>query len=318
MSRVVAVDMGGTLIKLSIINNNQLVREKVYPANAQGDFDGVMAQLEQQLYQLIQADGWEVKDLLGMGISIPGIVDIRQNRVLSINQKHVGATDFDFNQWARKIGLASIVLDNDARAALVGEQQFGAGKGYEHVNMITLGTGIGGAAMIHGQLLYGKHYQAGCLGGHFSINFKGAHCNCGNIGCVETEGASWSLPRLIKSHPQFADSTLASAELLDFYHLFHAYRQGDTVAKMVAHHCLDAWAAGIINMIHAYDPEVVVVGGGVMKSGDIILPYLQNRIKQLAWTPCAPVKVVTAALGSMAGCLGINHLLQQKHQLANV
>ncbi len=312
MSAVIAADLGGTFVKLSLVIGDQVKEETTFPSNSKGDFTELMSAVATACQQLLSANQLTFSDILGIGFSIPGIVDVVQERVLSINEKHAGAVDFDFRSWAVALGVNHIVMENDARAALIGEWQFGAAKGFSEVNMITLGTGIGGAAMINNQLLYGKHYQAGCLGGHFVVDHQGDRCSCGNVGCVEAVASSWKLPDIIKGHRLFEQSTLQQAEQLDFYHLFEAYRTKDVVAIDLVEQCLSAWSAGVITMIHAYDPEVVVIGGGVMKSQDIILPYIQKQVDQRAWTPCAKVSVRAAALENLAGCLGINYLLKEK------
>jgi len=138
--------------------------------------------------------------------------------------------------------------------------------------MITLGTGIGGAAMMLGKLVRGAHGQAGCLGGHLPVNFLGHKCACGNIGCAEADAAGWSLPRIVRETPGFDRSSLASVAQLNFQVLFAAAANEDAVASAVRQHRFNIWAANAVAVIHAYDPEVVVFGGGVMQSADADLP----------------------------------------------
>src|SRR3990170_7444612 len=110
--------------------------------------------------------------------------------------------------WAMERWGVPLVLENDARAALVGEWQYGAGKDCDNVVLITLGTGVGTAALINGKLLHGKHFLAGSLGGHMSINLHGDVCNCGNLGCVESEASTWALQKLVTRDRNFHSSTL--------------------------------------------------------------------------------------------------------------
>ncbi|MHB8354456.1 MAG: ROK family protein, partial [Burkholderiales bacterium] len=178
--------------------------------------------------------------------------------------------------------------------------------------MMTLGTGIGGATMIQGRLLRGAHSQAGCLGGHFSVNLRGRLCHCGNIGCAESEAAGWSLPIIAREWEGFAQSALADRNSLDFKVLFEVANQGDSIAQQIQQHCLLVWAANTVAQIHAYDPEVVVLGGGVMNNAEQTLPFVQEHVAQHAWTPWGKVQVRKAAMGNHAAFLGAIPLLQEK------
>jgi glucokinase len=201
-------------------------------------------------------------------------------------------------------------VENDARLALLGERYAGAARGFDDVVMMTLGTGIGGVAMVEGRLLRGKHYQAGVLGGHLPAAFDGRPCTCGAVGCVEAEASTWSLPRVAREAPGFAASALARAEAIDFEALFACAAAGDRVAVEVRDRCLRVWAAGAVGMIHAWDPEVLVVGGGVMRDAGAVLPFLEAQVHAHAWTPWGKVAVRAAALGDRAALLGAVPLLE--------
>src|SRR6478736_1146438 len=108
-----------------------------------------------------------------------------------------------------------LALENDANAALAGGWQYGAGRGFQSVVLMTLGTGVGTSAVVDGVPLRGQHGQAGCLGGHVTVNIDGERCVCKNIGCVESEASTWALPTHARRDPDFATSTLAGASVLD-------------------------------------------------------------------------------------------------------
>jgi glucokinase len=144
------------------------------------------------------------------------------------------------------------------------------------------------------------------------VNHHGKVCTCGNVGCVEAEASTWRLPSLLKEHPAFDQSAIKNEEVLDFRALFHHAGNSDRVAKEVLDHCLSAWAAGIITMIHAFDPEIVILSGGIMKSSAIILPALQEKVNQLAWTPWGKVKLVEAKFPDSAALYGADYLVRSK------
>src|SRR5258706_6097009 len=133
-------------------------------------------------------------------------------------------------QWSRQDFGLPLRIENDARMALLGERYAGAARGFDDVVMTTLGTGIGGAAMIGGTLIRGKHAQAGCLGGHLPVLFNGRTCTCGNIGCPEAEAAGWSIPAVSSDWPGYADSDLGKGELGNFEKRFRYAAEEDAVA----------------------------------------------------------------------------------------
>jgi glucokinase len=119
-----------------------------------------------------------------------------------------------------------------------------------------------------------------------------------------------SLPEVCRCHPGFGSSTLAGEAAVTFEKLFHHRAQGDRVAQDVVDRCLRIWGTTIVGLIHAYDPELVIVGGGVMKSAKQILPFLQDYVQRHAWTPWGKVRVASAELGSSAALLGAIPLLE--------
>jgi glucokinase len=194
--------------------------------------------------------------------------------------------------------------------ATVGEWKFGAGLGSDDIVMVTVGTGIGTSVVIEGKLLRGKHYQAGCLGGHFTVNYSGKQCSCGNIGCVEAEAATWNLAALARNHPNYSNSALSKEEIIDFAALFKLAKSGDLIANEIKLHCLNVWTAGIISYIHAYDPEKVILGGGILKSQAEIVPYIQDKVDKHAWTPWGKVAIIASSLDDSAAIVGATFSLQ--------
>ncbi len=250
----------------------------------------------------------------GIGFSFCGLVDSRRGRILSSNDKYSDAAGFDLAGWAQTEFNLPLRLENDARTALLGEWYAGAGRGSNDIVMLTLGTGVGGAAMIDGKLLRGKHFQAGCLGGHLGVNHKGRTCSCGNIGCVEAEASSWSLPAICAAHPLFEKSPLAALPGISFERLFQIAVNGDACALAVRDACIEVWAAGAVSMVHAYDPEVVILGGGVMSSAQKILPAISKYIDRHAWTPWGKVMTRAATLMDRASLIGVVPLFDTESQ----
>ena len=284
-------------------------RSEIVAQSASG-LKNQLPELENAINQLLQSNFISKDDVLGIGFSFAGLVDSSANRILSTNQKYDDGPETDLVGWAKSNWNCPLFAENDARMALLGEWQFGAGKNSSDMVMVTLGTGIGSAVLIDGNLLKGKHFQAGNLGGHFTVNHKGSVCTCGNIGCVEAEASTWRLPSLLKEHPKFESSSISGESLLDFKALFHHAKNNDKVACEVLEHCLSAWAAGMITMIHAFDPEIIVLSGGLMRSASVIMPALQQKVNNLAWTPWGKVKLVAAEYPDSAALYGADYLVR--------
>jgi glucokinase len=312
-SKAIAVDLGGTRIKIGITEGGGLISSTLIEAQSAGGIVARLPAVESEISGLLSHAGIALREVRGIGISIPGIVDSEQMRLLSVNAKFADAVGFDFAGWSRERWNLPLVIENDARSALIGEWQYGAGRGYNDLVMVTLGTGIGGAAIIGGQILRGKHFQAGILAGHLTVNVHGSECNCGNTGCVETEASSWRLPDLAARHPLFNSSALSRLERIDYKDLFDLAGKGDALAKELIDQSLDAWSSCVVNMIHAYDPELVILGGGIMRSESLILPAISSRVARHAWTSWGKVKVAAAEQKDFAALLGVSYLLSVEH-----
>ena len=299
-----ALDMGGTHIGCAVVRDRKILASASLGSEGAQSLALLLPPIADTLHRLLAESGAGAAECKGLAIGFPGIVDARTGRILSTLKKYEDSTHLDLSAWSRQTFGTELRMENDARMALLGEQYAGAAEGVRDVVMATLGTGIGGAAMMMGRLLRGAHAQAGCLGGHLPVDFRGRICNCGNIGCAEAEAAGWSLPGIVRDTSGFEDSILATAPKLDFRTLFTAADEGDRVAVEVRQRCLEVWAANVVALIHAYDPEVVVMGGGVMQRAEMIVPYLQKHVAKHAWTTWGTPQVRAAKLGEHAALVG--------------
>ena len=305
-----AIDLGGTHATCGIVAGAKIISRRTVEASGAGGLKVLLPTLAKVFFELLSECALELKDCEGVALAFCGIVDAERGCVLSTNQKYADARALDLNAWCRQALGLPLRIENDARMALLGEHFAGAGQGLDDLVIVTLGSGIGGASMMGGRLVRGKHFQAGCLGGHMPISLSGRKCTCGNTGCVETEASSWALPGICQSWPGFGESVLAAEKKLDFATLFQAAAACDRVAGEVLEHCLRAWSVGTVALIHAYDPEMVIFGGGVMQSGSMVLPFIENYVRQYAWTPWGKVRIRAAELGNDAALLGAVPLLR--------
>ena len=302
--KVFSVDVGGSHIACGAVEEYRLLASVSIPANAHGPLENLLPRLAEAFDVFRSKDGG---GYAGVAFGFCGLVDTRLGRVTSTNHKYPDATTIDLGAWARESLGLPLILENDSRLALLGERHAGAAAGSDNVVMMTLGTGIGSAVIMEGKLLHGKHGQAGCMGGHFTVNIEGHTCSCGGHGCFEAEASTYALASLCRSWPGIESSALAtsaSEETIDFATLFHFADLGDAVAQQIRDRCIKVWCACALSLVHAYDPELLIVGGGVMKSSYPILELVQQHLDRYAWTPWGKIEVRPAALGSNAALLG--------------
>jgi glucokinase len=305
----IGIDLGGSHATIALVKDDQILGSHRVSLDSSQPLRPALAVFAETIRKLLAELQTGAAECEGLALGFCGLADARIGRVVSTNKKYEDAPSIDFDAWCRQEFGLRFAIENDARMALLGERHAGAARGCDDVVMITLGTGIGGAAMIEGKLLRGKHAQAGCLGGHLPAKVGGRPCTCGAIGCLEAEASGWSLPFLASEWRGFLESKLADQDHIDFKMLFELADAGDRVAVEVVDYCLKVWATGAVGLIHAYDPERIVIGGGVMRSAAVILPYVQAYVKQHAWTPWGKVEIVAAQLGNDAGLFGAIPLL---------
>lgn len=306
---VLACDVGGTRIKFGVVRGAQLLAQMEIEAERGRGLAAALKRVAQAVPSLCHQARVPMKSLAGLGLSFPGIIKPGTETILSTPAgKFDDAKELDVARCIKKLLGLPVRICNDANAALLGEWKFGAARGCRSAVMMTLGTGIGTSAVIDGVPLRGQHGQAGCLGGHFTTSLEGYICPCGNIGCVESEASTWSLPAHARNHPAFAGSRLATKKILDYSAVFQAAAAGDPVAVELRDRSIRVWAIALVNLIHAYDPEIAIVGGGIMRSGRIILPPLRRHVSKHAWTPWGKVKIKSAMLGNHAGMFGVASL----------
>jgi glucokinase len=310
--RALAIDVGGSHATCAIVRDQEVLAREYLPISDAGAFGVLLPALAEILRSLLKRCCMELGECIGVALSFPGIADPVSSRILATPKgKFDDAASLDFSAWAHDRLTLPIRVENDARMALLGEQHAGAAQACGDVVMVTLGTGVGTAVMMGGHILRGRHFQAGCLGGHLPARFDGRECICGSIGCVEAEASTWALPAICRSWPGFAASGLAREPVLDFAALFRYAEAGDPVATQVRDHCLHVWAAGAVGLIHAYDPELLVFGGSVMKSSEQILPFLKTYTSAHAWMSWGKVRLCASPLGGEAPLFGAIPLLRE-------
>lgn len=313
--RILACDLGGTLIKLGVVEDGNLLIKRCIPAESEKPLYDKLPVIARALEQLCSEINLSVKEIDGVSISFPGIVDGKNNKILSQHGKYPDAPNLDLEGWFRKHWGLPICLEIDSKMALIGEWQYGVAKNYNDVIMITLGTGIGVASIHQGRFEDGKHFQFGRMGSHITIKMDGKTCHCGNIGCAEAEASTVVLPQMAKEHAKWKNSLLQKEKVIDYEAVFRLAKQGDACALDIRTYSLQVWASLAVSLANVYDPELIVLGGGILKSKDMIIPYIQEQVTKRAFNTWGEVKVLASSLGSNLALYGGEWLLNNKNNI---
>jgi len=307
----IGIDLGGTTIKMGAVRDGKLITSSEIKADSNKSLTAKLPEIAAGVNMLMGNLPVVDRKFQAIGLAFPSIVDSQEMKVLLQYVKFSDADELDLKSWADQTWGVPFVLENDARAALVGEWQYGAGKGEDNIVLCTIGTGFGSAVLINGKVLKGAHYVAGNLGGHMVVDFKGDKCNCGGIGCLETEASSWVLDSKCRHHPSYAKSSLSELTTVNYRAIFDHADVGDKLAIEMRDNSISAWAAGIVNLVHAFDPNVVIIGGGVMRRAQIIIPSIQKHVDKYTWPPAGTYNIISARDYTNAGVMGMAYLAGQ-------
>lgn len=308
---IIAIDLGGTRIKVGVVAGARTLAHAALDADAQAGLEPKLPEIESVVRDLCKQASIDARDCRAVGFAFPCLVDPRSQRVTSGVGKYPDAQTLDLCAWAKRTFAAEVVVDNDANAALAGEWQFGAGRGCADCVMLTLGTGIGTSVVMNNRPLRGAHGQAGNQGGHIVLNAFGRKCICGNIGCAETEASSWALPEIVQTLDGFSKSQLAREPVLDYATIFRL-ADSDPVARKLRDRSIHIWSIAALNLVHSFDPERVILGGGIMRSPEPIISLMQQHIDQNMWTGWGTPRVVASELGDSAALLGMGYLAENR------
>ena len=257
--------------------------------------------------EYIAANGLENK-IAGIGLGSPGTLDIKNGVVNYAN--NLGWENLHVADIFHEILPYPVRLTNDANAASLGEAKFGAGKSYNNIIMLTLGTGVGGGIIINGKLYEGNEGKGAELG-HSVVVVDGEQCTCGRKGCLETYASATALIRETKKAMRLNKRSLMwkicpDIDLVSGKIPFEAAKQGDKTAIDVLDNYIKYLGEGILNFCNIFRPNVIVMSGGIANAGDYLFDrvnkYIKDRNYGYKMTP--EVKVVPAELGYDSGKIG--------------
>lgn len=302
---VIAVDFGGTRSKAGVVAGGVAREVRVLETPGHGSLERMLPALREWCAGVAAAGGEPVEALVW---ALPCVIAPGGCSVVRTFGKFDDAPGLDLAGWARQSLGLPLVLENDARAAVLGEWQGGAGRGCDHLVMVTLGTGIGTAVVSGGRPLRGSNGSAGILGAHSVAAGGGRACVCGLSGCAEAEAGSWALPAIARESPRFGASALSREAVVDYRAVFRHAAAGDRLAVELRERALAVWERLLVALVQQFDPQRVVLGGGVMAAGDEILPRLRERLDGYAAARGIRIELRRAELGDAAALVGCGWL----------
>ena len=306
---VLAVDLGGTKIIAGIISDGQVIAKERCPTPADEGPQSVISRLFSTIDHLLKLKGMKVSQLDSISLAVAGAIDIKRGLVTS-SPNLPGWHDVPIRDMVReKYGVDTFLL-NDASAAALGEHRFGAGRGVSNLVLLTVGTGIGGGIIINGGLYNGPCGSAGEIG-HMTIDVNGASCECGNTGCLETLASGTAMAaearkRIARGEKSSMVGMVAGKiEEITAEKVGAAAREGDSLALDVIAGVGTYLGVGMVNLVNIFNPEMIVVGGGVANLGELLLDPARRVVKERAFRlPAQAVRIVPARLGDEGSLLG--------------
>jgi glucokinase len=258
------------------------------------------------------------RDFVGIGVGAPGPLDREQGIVLVA--PNLGWKDFPLRERIQSRLHLPTTLDNDANCATFGEWWQGAARGGRNVVGLTIGTGIGGGLILDGALYHGSSDMAGEVG-HTTIDLNGRHCKCGNYGCLEAYASGPAIATrarevLVREEGESMIPLMVNGKFDDITAqiVYDAASEGDQVANEIVRDTARYLGAGIANLLNIFNPDIVVVAGGVTAAGDALFVPLRAEVRRRAFSPAVrAVRIVAGELPGTAGVVGAVASFKQQH-----
>lgn len=303
------VDLGGTTAKIGLFTpEGEIVEKWEIPTVKDDSGSKILPNIAKSVTDKMAERGINKEEVIGLGIGVPGPVDDKGFCNKAANLGWMGMVDLE-GELNKLTGL-NIKGGNDANVAALGEAWKGGAEGYSDVVMVTLGTGVGGGVIIKGKVVAGSTGAAGEIGHIHIKDDEEKACGCGNHGCLEQYASATGIVRLANEALASSneDSVLRNEEV-SAKTVFDAVKAGDKLALSVADTFGEYLGKGLGVIGCVTNPEVFVIGGGVSKAGDVLIPYIQENYKKYTFHACREAKFVLATLGNDAGMYGAAKLV---------
>jgi glucokinase len=309
MKKVLAFDLGGTKFAFGVVaeNGEVLGSDKIETLAKQGPEQAIQ-RVNLAAQSLLQKLNIKPAELIGIGIASPGPLDVSKGCVDG-SPNLPGWSGYSIEKGLSTFFSLPARIDNDANAAALGEYKFGAGKNKKNMVYITVSTGLGGGVIVDGRLMRGANGNAAELG-HLTLNINGPACPCGANGCFEMYASGTAIARrtreAIEAGARSQILNLAgSLEEITTHHILAALQKEDELAKKIWNETTEYLGRGLAVVINTFNPELIVVGGGVTAAGDLLFTPVREKALRYAFPRLAAVcSIVPAGLGSNVGVVG--------------
>jgi glucokinase len=313
MKKYIGCDLGGTNLRAAIVDveNGVILHQTSIPALARDGHEAVMKRMAGLFLQVIQSAGMKKEEIGGIGIGVPGFLDLEKGETLFLPNLPGTWPHIPLRNTIAKLTGLPVALLNDGRSITNGEWRFGAGRGVDTIAVFAIGTGIGGGLVINGQLHLGIGGTAGELG-HTTIDYNGPKCGCGNQGCLEAHASGPAIAAMgMKAVAQGLTTQIADLCEHDLNRITpeliaRAARAGDGIAQSIYEKAGFYLGIAAANICVAIGPRRIVIGGGVSQAGDLLLEPIRRCVREHVFVmPVAQVEVVLSQLGNNAGVIGV-------------
>ena len=297
------IDVGGTTVKCGLFDVSGALLDKwEIPTRTENDGINILPDVAQTIAEKIGQKGLDREEIAGIGVGVPGPVNEAGEVPCAVNL-HWGYVNIA-GDLERLTGFP-VKAGNDANVAALGELWKGGGAGHHSMIMVTLGTGVGGGIIINDKIVAGAHVAAGEIGHAHVEDAITDPCNCGNCGCLEQVASATGIVRLAN---EILASTKAPSVLrnrkVTAKAVWDAVKEGDALAIQVAERFGTYLGKALAVFAAVADPEIIVIGGGVSKAGEILLDYVTAPYQKYAFSACRETEFALATLGNDAGICG--------------
>ncbi len=302
---VFGADVGGTTVKLGLFTTEGELLDKWEIVTRKEPGTDILEDIAASCQTKMEERSLTTDDFAGIGIGVPGPVHSDGSVDVCVN---LGWGYRQVRDDMMALMSMPVAVGNDANVAALGEMWLGAARGQDNVVMITLGTGVGGGIIVDGKMISGAHGYGGEIG-HIKIHpGETATCGCGGHGCVEQYCSATGITRMAAKDVSGSGSVLEKEEI-SAKSVFDAAKAGDEYAMQVVDEFADNMALGAAHVAMVADPDVIVIGGGVSKAGEIITDKVSERFKRYVFGAMDRTKFVLATLGNDAGICGCAKLV---------
>ena len=305
----IGIDVGGTTAKAGVVDEaGQILYKSSCKTGIERDFENIAADMAELCRHIVRESGHEMAEVAAVGVGIPGEQSPKTGLVAFCN--NLGWVDVPLMQRLRDALGLPVYVDNDANVAALAESAFGASRDVKSSILITLGTGVGGGIVRDQRIHTGAHGVGGEIG-HMVVVVDGEPCNCGHRGCWEKYASATAIIRMGRAlMEEKPDCALArqmggDAANLNAKAVLDLAKAGDADCAGIFETYVKYLCVGLANLINIYDPDMLVLGGGVAHAGDFLLDAVRDELRKHVYCPALPyAKVELARLGNDAGIIG--------------